>query len=210
MLQLELLPTHFLTAAPLPGVMLVLAPALEVLRPKEPSGSWAGTGHCHLTGTWGATTTHLTRTWARTWHFNGTWAPTGNLTGTWAPCQDVGPSSWDVGTHGAPHSHGCLFSPASRPTTHGQQHSLAPLPFMLPIRRMHALAGVARGAREASPLLAFFPRLLLGVLVLEFFQVEVVDMPQVPDQQGGVDLQLADHVVINDGALSPAVCPHGR
>ena len=35
MLQLELLSTHLLTAAPLPGAMLALAPALEVLRPKD-------------------------------------------------------------------------------------------------------------------------------------------------------------------------------
>lgn len=133
--------------------------------------------------------TSLTGTWARTRHLSGTWAPTGDLTGTWAPCRDVGPSSWDVGTHGAPHGHGCLFSPASGPTPHGQQHSLAPLPFMLPIPQAHALAGVARGAREVSPLLMFFSCRLLGALVPELFQAEALETPQAPEQQGSVGVQ---------------------
>ena len=34
MLQLQSLSTHVLTPAPLPGVVLALAPALEVLRPE--------------------------------------------------------------------------------------------------------------------------------------------------------------------------------
>jgi len=121
-LQLELLSTHFITPALLPGMVVALAPALQVLRPKESNESWAGTGHCHLTGTRGPTITCLTRTWTLTSNFNRTQAPTRNLTGTWAPYQDVGPSSWDVGAHGALHSHGCLFTPASHSTTHGQQH----------------------------------------------------------------------------------------
>lgn len=33
------------TTSPIPGVMLALIPVLEVLRPKEPNGSRAGTGH---------------------------------------------------------------------------------------------------------------------------------------------------------------------
>lgn len=69
---------------------------------------------------------------------------------------------------------------------------------------MHGRAGVARGARGGSRLLAVFSRLLLGLLVLKLFQVEV------PDHQGGVGLQPADHVIIDEGALYPAVCPRGR
>ena len=106
----------------------------------------------------------------------------------WAPCQDRGPYSWAVGTRGAPHSHRCLFSPAAGPTLHGQQHPLAPLPFALPIRRAHALAGAARGAREGSPLITFFLCHLAGVLVPELFQAEAVGMPQAPDQQGDFGL----------------------
>lgn len=75
---------------------------------------------------------------------------------------------------------------------------------------MHALAGIEQGAREGFPLLAFFSCLILGVLVSEVFQVEAVVIPQVPDQQHSVGLQLADHVISDEGALSSAVCPHGR
>lgn len=69
---------------------------------------------------------------------------------------------------------------------------------------MHGRAGVARGARGGSRLLAVCSRHLLGVLVPKLFQVEV------PDHQDGVGLQPADHVTVDEGALYPAVCPCGR
>ena len=74
----------------------------------------------------------------------------------------------------------------------------------------HALAGVARGAREGPPLLTFFSCCLRGVLGPAPFQAEAVDVPQAPGQQGGVGLQPAEQFVLAEAALSPAVCPHGR
>lgn len=47
--------------------------------------------------------------------------PPGTSQGHGHPAR-MGPSSWDVGTRGAPPSHGRLFSPASRPTRSARLH----------------------------------------------------------------------------------------
>lgn len=79
------------TPAPSPAALLALPPALEVPRPQEPTGLWTGTGHCHLTGMWGAVPANLSGTWqapsssAGHQHSPGTSQGCGHPGRMWAP-----------------------------------------------------------------------------------------------------------------------------
>lgn len=165
--------------------------------PLRPYGAWEGST-THLTGHG-----HVPSTSVGHGHQPGTSQDKGNLPGR-------GPLFLRLDTHGASHSHGCLFSPASRPTSHGQQHSLVPLPCMLPVRPGNVLAGVAWGAREGAPLLTVSSCLLLQVVVFNHFLVFVGDTPQALEHHCFGVLQPAEQPVMSQASHFPAACPRER
>lgn len=95
------------------------------------------------------------------------------------------------------------------PQTHGQQHSLAALPFLSPVHGMHALDEFAEGTHGGCS----FPVLVLCLLPPtwqpKLLQAELVEVLQAPHHDGSVGLRLSEQGAIIQSVLSPAVCPKG-
>ena len=125
------------------------------------------------------------------------------------------PFPWVMDSYGATPAMGSeLLSPLllehQPPQTHGQQHSLAALPFLSPVHGTHALDEFAEGAHRgcSSPVLVL--RLLPPMWQPKLLQAELVEALQAPHHDGSVGLHPAEQGAIIRSVLSPAVCPKGR